>query len=135
MHSSAPVEDLHELWRRIIFGVMIGNLDDHLRNHGFIYDRDGMWRLSPAYDLNPVPLEEKVRELTTWISEEGPEASVHLARKAAPYFALKSNQAEQIIEDVSQVTTSWRNVARQLGMNATDITAYASAFDRTESPS
>ena len=129
MYSSAPIEDLHELWRRIVFGVMIGNLDDHLRNHGFLYDGDGKWRLSPAYDLNPVPLEEKVRELTTWISEEGPEASVDLSRRAAPFFALKDNQAEQIISEVSQATADWREVARNLGMNAADIAAYASAFD------
>ena len=132
MYSSAPIEDLHELWRRIVFGVMIGNLDDHLRNHGFLYDGDGKWRLSPAYDLNPVPLEEKVRELTTWISDEGPEASVDLSRRAAPYFALKDSQSEQIISEVSQATASWREVARNLGMNAADIAAYASAFDHAD---
>jgi len=65
MYSSAPTADLHELWRRVVFGLMIGNLDDHLRNHGFLYHGDGKWRLSPAYDLNPVPIEEKPRELTT----------------------------------------------------------------------
>ena len=132
MYSSAPIEDLHELWRRIVFGVMIGNLDDHLGNHGFLYDGDGKWRLSPAYDLNPVPLEEKVRELTTWISEEGPEASVDLSRRAAPYFAVKDHQAEQIISEVSQATASWREVARNLGMSAADRAAYASAFDNAD---
>ncbi len=131
MYSSAPIEDLHELWRRIIFGVMIGNLDDHLRNHGFLYDGQGKWRLSPAYDLNPVPLEEKARELTTWISEEGPQASIGLARKAAHFFAVKPNHAKQIIDEVSQVTANWRNVARKLNMSSADITAYASAFDNT----
>lgn len=129
MYSSEPIEDLHELWRRIVFGVMIGNLDDHLRNHGFLYVGDGKWRLSPAYDLNPVPLEEKVRELETWISEEGPEASVDLSRRAAPYFAIKDNQAVQIIGEVSQATARWRDVARKLGMSAADIATYASAFD------
>lgn len=128
MYSSVPIEDLHELWRRIVFGVMIGNLDDHLRNHGFLYDEDGKWRLSPAYDLNPVPLEEKLRELTTWISDEGPEATVGLARRTAPFFALRDSQAEQIIAEVSQVTANWRETARQLGMSAADIAAYASAF-------
>ncbi len=92
MYSSEPTADLHELWRRIIFSVLIGNLDDHLRNHGFLYDNDDKWRLSPAYDLNPVPLEEKARELTTWISEEGPAADLDFARSAAPYFALQENR-------------------------------------------
>ncbi len=48
MYSSAPNEDLRELWRRVVFGVKIGNLDDHLRNHGFLHDGDGKWRLSRA---------------------------------------------------------------------------------------
>ena len=128
IHSSSTTTDLHELWRRIVFGVLIGNLDDHLRNHGFLYSGKSMWRLSPAYDLNPVPLEEKGRELTTWISEEGPEASLDLARHAARYFALDASRAEEIIGEVSAATTNWREVARQLSMKASDMDVYASAF-------
>lgn len=108
---------------------MIGNLDDHLRNHGFLHGGEGMWRLSPAFDLNPVPIEEKARELTTWISEEGPEASLDLARHAAPSFALKASQAEQIVREVSEATANWREVARQLGMKTSDMDAYGSAFN------
>lgn len=128
MYSSEPTADLHELWRRIIFGVLIGNLDDHLRNHGFLYDKDDKWRLSPAYDLNPVPLEEKARELTTWISEEGPDADLEIARRAAPYFALKDAQAEAIISEVSAALKGWQNTARQLDMSAADIAIYATAI-------
>ncbi|NKB55069.1 MAG: type II toxin-antitoxin system HipA family toxin [Alphaproteobacteria bacterium] len=128
MHSSAPTEDLHELWRRIVFGVSIGNLDDHLRNHGFLYDRNDKWRLSPAYDLNPVPLAEKARELTTWISEEGPAADLDIARRAAPFFALKGAQAEAIIGEVTAALKGWRNTARQMGMSAADIAVYATAI-------
>ena len=129
MYSSAPTEDLHELWRRIVFGVMIGNLDDHLRNHGFLYDHSDKWRLSPAYDLNPVPLAEKARELTTWISEEGPDASLDLARRAAPFFALKDEQTEIIIGQVSTALQGWKNIAHQLGMSAADIAVYATAIE------
>lgn len=128
MYSRAPTEDLHELWRRVVFNVLVGNLDDHLRNHGFLYDQQGKWRLSPAYDLNPVPLAEKVRELTTWISEEGPQADLDLARRAAPNFALKDDQAEAIIGEVSMALNGWQNTARQLRMSAVDIAYYASAF-------
>ena len=128
MYSSAPTEDLQELWRRIVFNVMIGNLDDHLRNHGFLYDRNDKWRLSPVYDLNPVPIEEKARELTTWISEEGPDADLDQARRAANYFALKDEQAEMIIGEVTTALHGWQNTARQLGMSAADIAAYATAI-------
>ena len=131
MYSSAPVEDLHELWRRVVFNVLTGNLDDHLRNHGFLYDRQGKWRLSPAYDLNPVPQAEKARELTTWISEEGPAADLDLARRAAPYFSLNDEQAEAIIGEVSVALKSWQNIAHQLGMSAADIATYATAITIT----
>lgn len=128
MYSSEPTEDLHQLWRRIVFGVLIGNLDDHLRNHGFLYDEKDKWRLSPAYDLNPVPLEEKVRELTTWISEEGPEAELDVARRAAAFFAMKDDQAGTIIAEVSNSLRDWQQLALQLGMSAADIAVYATAI-------
>ncbi len=128
MYSSAPTEDLHELWRRVVFNVLTGNLDDHLRNHGFLYDQKDKWRLSPAYDLNPVPIEEKARELTTWISEEGPEANLDLARSVTAHFALKDDQAEAIIAEVMMALKGWKNTARQLHMSAADIATYSSAF-------
>ncbi len=131
MYSSAPTEDLHELWRRIVFNVLVGNLDDHLRNHGFLYDHDNKWRLSPAYDLNPVPLTEKARELTTWISEEGPDADLDLARAAAPYFALDMVRADAIIAEVAAALDGWQQIARQLRMRASDLAVYATAIRDT----
>lgn len=127
MYSSQPIADLHELWRRVVFNVLISNLDDHLRNHGFVYVEGG-WRLSPAYDLNPVPVEDKQRELSTWISEEGPDASLDIALGAAKYFAVEDTAAKSIVADVSAVVAGWRHQARRLGMSASDIAAYASAF-------
>lgn len=47
-NGAAPEEDMVELWRRIVFNIMIANTDDHLRNHGFVYERYKGWRLSPA---------------------------------------------------------------------------------------
>lgn len=128
MHSSEPTADLRELWRRIVFGVLIGNLDDHPRNHGFLYDGDGKWRLSPAYDLNPVPAEERARELTIWISEEGPAADLDVARRAAPFFALAEDQAEAVIAEVRAALKGWRDVARRLGMDSADTAAYSTAI-------
>jgi serine/threonine-protein kinase HipA len=127
-HSSEPIKDLYELFGRVVFNVLVSNLDDHLRNHGFLYDGKGQWRLSPAYDLNPVPREEKARELTTWISDEGPDASLDLARNAAKYFALKDAEAEAIIEEKTAAVADWRKTAKRLGMSAADTAAYASAF-------
>ncbi len=131
-YSREPTADLHELWRRIVFNVLASNLDDHLRNHAFLYDGDGRWRLSPAYDLNPVPIEVKARELSTWISEEGPDASLELALNAAKYFGLKEDQANIIIEEVSWAFKNWRDTARLIGMSTTDIAIYATALPQSD---
>ncbi len=60
-HGAHVKDDLEQLWRRIIFYVLVSNTDDHLRNLGFLYRGQAGWTLSPAYDLNPVPLELKPR--------------------------------------------------------------------------
>ena len=122
-----PKQDLQELWRRIAFGVMIGNLDDHLRNHGFLHAGNNRWRLSPAYDLNPVPQHAKVRELETWISEEGPEAELDLALRAAEHFALTHREAVRIANEVAAAIRAWRTIAREIGMSRSDRDSYATA--------
>jgi len=47
--------DIEELWRRIAFSILITNVDDHLRNHGFLHVDREFWRLSPAFDINRHP--------------------------------------------------------------------------------
>ncbi|MEM7432638.1 MAG: type II toxin-antitoxin system HipA family toxin [Pseudomonadota bacterium] len=131
MYCGEPTADLHELWRRVVFGILIGNLDDHLRNHGFLFDSVRYaWRLSPAYDLNPVPLAEKARELTTWVSEEGPDADVELAMNAAEYFALKPKEASGIVDEVRDAVSRWQRTASRIGMSASDIAVYDTAIRR-----
>ncbi|MDX2496230.1 MAG: type II toxin-antitoxin system HipA family toxin [Desulfuromusa sp.] len=130
-HSREPTKDLHELWRRVVFNVMSSNLDDHLRNHGFLYDGNGLWRLSPAYDLNPMPAYEKVREMTTWISEEGPDANVDIAIRAAEYFRLKESEASEILDEVTGAFHRWTDTAKGIGMSNSDIEQYATALPPT----
>ena len=83
-HGAASKDDIRELWRRIVFNILISNTDDHLRNHGFLYSGPNGWRLSPAYDLNPVPVDVKPRVLTTAINEDDSTASIDLAMSVAP---------------------------------------------------
>jgi serine/threonine-protein kinase HipA len=68
------------------------------------------------------------RELTTWISEEGPDADLDIARRAAPFFALKGDQAETIIVEVSAALKGWQTNARKLGMSSADIAVYTTAI-------
>src|SRR5215472_2874747 len=110
-HGAAPKEDWHALWRRIVFSILISNTDDHLRNHGFLWAGPAGWRLSPAYDLNPVPTDIKPRVLTTAIDLDNATASLELAWEVAGYFELSLHEARQISAQVGKAVATWRRVA------------------------
>src|ERR1700678_1380608 len=106
---------MEALWRRIVFNIMISNTDDHLRNHGFLYEGPDGWRLSPAYDLNPVPVDIKPRILTTAIDEEDGTASLDLAYEVAAHFGVKPVKARQIVREVGTAVARWRETAAATG--------------------
>jgi serine/threonine-protein kinase HipA len=127
-YGAKPEKDLEQLWRRIIFTVLISNTDDHLRNHGFLYDQVRGWYLSPAYDMNPVPGSSTSRILSTAITFDDPTASLDAALQVAKEFRLTSERAKQIIGEVYSATSYWDAVARQLGIAKSEIERMASAF-------
>jgi serine/threonine-protein kinase HipA len=131
-HGAHAKSDAQALYRRVVFNVMISNVDDHLRNHGFLWlDRTG-WSLSPAYDLNPVPTDMKARILTTNINLDEGTCSVDLLEEAAEYFGLGLPQARAIIKEVATVTAKWRGVAQEAGAPAPEISRMASAFEHDD---
>jgi serine/threonine-protein kinase HipA len=131
-HGAAPKEDMRALWRRIVFSVLISNTDDHLRNHGFLWTGPSGWRLSPAYDLNPVPIDIKPRVLTTAIDLDDGTASLKLALDVAGYFELGAREAAQIAAEVGKAVATWRKVAAKLGLRAAEIDRMASAFEHED---
>ena len=131
-HGAAAPQDLHQLWRRVVFTVLISNTDDHLRNHGFLYEDYRGWRLSPAYDLNPVPADIRPRVLSTSIAGDDPTASLDLALETAEHYRLGLNDARMIAKEVANAVAQWRAVARGLGAARQDIDRMASAFEHDE---
>lgn len=130
--GAAPKMDMHLLWRRIVFNVLISNTDDHLRNHGFLYAGPDGWRLAPAYDLNPVPTDIKPRVLTTAIDLDDSTASLGLALAVAEYFELTDTEARAIAGKVGRAVADWRKVAAVFGLTPKEIDRMASAFDHEE---
>lgn len=123
------INDLRELWRRMVFSLLASNFDDHLRNHGFLMRQPGRWALSPAYDLNPVPEIDRALLPKTPISEEPGDPSIAAALAVAPRFALKPSQSKSILKSVVVVLADWRKTGRQLRLKAATLNAYASAFE------
>ena len=131
-YGAAPRNDMHMLWRRIVFSVLISNTDDHLRNHGFLYDGPDGWRLAPAYDLNPVPVDIKPRVLATAIDLDDGTASLDLALNVAEYFELVEEQAHKIAKEVGNAVSGWREEAARLGLASGQIERMASAFEHAD---
>lgn len=131
-YGAATKDDLAQLWRRIVFSVLISNTDDHLRNHGFLYGSHEGWRLSPAYDLNPVPVDIRPRVLSTAIDMDDPTASIELALGTADYYGLKQDDAKHIARQVARAIANWRGEAAKLGLSARDIERMASAFEHED---
>jgi serine/threonine-protein kinase HipA len=132
-HGAEVRGDLRELWRRILFSVLVSNVDDHLRNHGFLYDTSrGGWRLSPAYDINPVPVDVKPRILSMMIDDQDNSASFDLVLKVGDYFGLENDEMKMIASEVVGAVSIWRDEAKRLGSSSEEISRLATAFEHDE---
>jgi serine/threonine-protein kinase HipA len=126
-------EDAQQLWRRLAFNLLITNVDDHLRNLGFLYVGQGMWRLAPAFDVNPFP--DKDRESKTWLSEDtGPVTSLSMLMERADYFSLHPAEALKTLAAVYAAVCDWRTVAlsADVGLLETELDDFAPAFEHPD---
>jgi serine/threonine-protein kinase HipA len=121
--------DLEELWRRLVFSLLASNYDDHMRNHAFLMHRAGRWSLSPAYDLNPAPAMDRPAMPKTPISEGLQEPSIDVALSAAVRFGLSVKEAKKVLSEVLQSVSQWREVGRSLGIRASVLNEYETAFE------
>lgn len=113
-NGASPKEDLQELWKRIVFNMLVSNTDDHLRNHGFILTKKG-WRLSPLYDVNPIPYGDM---LSLNVSMEDNTISLDLALEVAKYFEIDNEQGHEIINKFKDiVTNNWEKLAKNHGLS------------------
>lgn len=128
-----PAADLAELWRRMVFNLLITNVDDHLQNHGVLHSGGGKWRLAPAFDLNPVP--DKDQELKTWLSPEaGPLSAVDDTMAAASLFRLTAAQARAHLAKICSALCGWKKLAASaaVGMSPAEIRAFEPAFSHAQ---
>jgi serine/threonine-protein kinase HipA len=128
-----PAEDAQQLWRRLVFNLLITNVDDHLQNLGFLYVGQGAWRLAPAFDVNPFP--DKDRESKTWLSEDmGPVTSLIMLMERADYFDLQPAEALKSLSAVYAAVCDWRTVAlsTDVGLLETELDDFAPAFEHQD---
>lgn len=110
-------EDLAQLFRRVLFNVLVGNRDDHLRNHGFIREPSG-WRLSPAFDINP-----NTAKLThaLAIDSKNAEPDIRIAMEQAELYRLSREAAKSMLDEVRDAIEDWRTVAQKLQLPSVEV--------------
>jgi len=118
--------DLEQLWRRIVFSICVSNIDDHLRNHGFLLTNAG-WVLSPAYDINPV---ETGTGLKLNISEGDNALDLDLTMEVHEYFRLSKDRAFHIIKEIRQSVQAWRKIATKIGVSKSEQELKSKAFQQ-----
>lgn len=129
--GSRPREDLAQLWRRLVFNILVSNTDDHLRNHGFLHEERG-WRICPAFDLNPMPSDVRPRVQALAIDATGAAAGIEVARSVAASFGVSVRDAKAITHGVAKVAAKWRTYAKAAGLAARQIDRMASAFEHDD---
>lgn len=117
--------NLEELYRRVAFNIIVGNSDDHFRNHGFILTQKG-WELSPAYDINPTLYEEQ----SLLINRETNKSDLDILLKSAGEYMLSADVAARIIAEVKTSMKTWRGEAAKLKISRRDADMFAPRFDK-----
>ena len=128
-HPSTIRADNEELFKRMVFNIFTSNDDDHLRNHGFLWDpRLPGWRLSPLYDVLPRPSLATERYLHLGIGPEGRLATLDNALGAHGMFSLSLPRACELVGEVWRVVREWKVSFERSGVPADDIAKVAPAF-------
>lgn len=126
--SADPRRDLVALFRRAALNLLIGNVDDHFRNHGFIR-RVGGWELSPVFDLEPNRRPNQVGATPITDSGEQYGRDIRELQEAHDMFRLSRNDASTIIRDVAERTADWHETALGYGISSEAATAMSQAFE------
>lgn len=116
--SIDPDRDRKELFTRMVLNVVIGNSDDHLKNHGFLRVAGEQYTLSPAFDILPHPTQ--VSEMALNIGIKGRKATINNALSLYSNFGLSKNEAMSIVENVISVVSRAKGFYQDAGLDNAD---------------
>jgi len=128
-HPRVIRENNRELFERLVFNILVNNDDDHLRNHGFVWDaRLPGWRLSPLYDVMPRPSLSPQRRLHLGVGPEGRVATLDNAFAGREMFTLSAEAAGESIARVWKIVREWKVYFEEYQVPADQIEKIAPAF-------
>lgn len=125
--ASADTESF-ELFRRIALSLLINNVDDHMKNHGFLRERNG-WTLSPVFDLNPFYRQGTVESTPVSLDDDPSDRDVRVLVASHDAFRLTADKARSIVREIEAATSGWRDVALSFGIAPEALAPMQAAFD------
>ena len=135
-HPTVIRQDNAELFKRMVFNILVSNDDDHLRNHGFVWDaRLPGWRLSPLYDVLPRASLATERYLHLGVGPQGRLATLDNALAGHARFTLSKETACRLIDEVWRAVRQWRVHFDAAGVRDSEQEKVAAAFRPIEAVS
>jgi serine/threonine-protein kinase HipA len=128
VESASPTADLAELYRRVALNLLIGNVDDHFRNHGFLREASG-WRLAPAFDIEPNREPDRVEATPLTDGASGFDRDIRVLLELHDAYSLSRDSASSIIREVAEMTADWRDVAASYGISTDTFPNRAKAIE------
>ncbi|MFN7642890.1 MAG: type II toxin-antitoxin system HipA family toxin [Burkholderiales bacterium] len=119
---------MRELFRRMVFNLLIDNTDDHEKNHALLMDDSQHLHLSPAFDVLPTAQGLGYQQMR--VGTEGTVSTVRNALSMAASFRLSAAEARREAGAVAQVCSGWRAHFAQVGVGAADLELLGRFIDR-----
>jgi serine/threonine-protein kinase HipA len=117
----------HELFKRMVFNILVDNTDDHEKNHALVRSADGFYALSPAFDVRPAAQGLGYQQMR--VGAQGHEASIANALSEASAFGLSQSLARQTVADIATQVAQWKTVFQSMGVRDADIDMLAQYLD------
>ena len=121
-------EQMKELFRRMVFNILLDNTDDHEKNHAMLMTERGEYELSPAFDVLPSGQALGYQQMR--VGAQGTDATLENALSECNQFGLKKAEAADQVKEVCKVVAHWKGHFEQAGVLAKDIESLSSQIDR-----
>lgn len=128
MTKDLYLADMHELFRRMVFNILIDNTDDHEKNHALTMTDAQHYSLAPAFDVLPSGQALGFQQMRVGDAEA--DSTIDNALSMAQYFGLDAKKAITEVRVVARVVDNWKKHFKAQGVTRHDIEMYATQIDR-----
>ncbi len=128
LRRRGTAEDQVELFRRMIFNILIDNTDDHEKNHVLTVSDSQLYTLAPAFDVLPSGQALGYQQMRVGVYQA--DSTIENALSMATQFGLSQKQAKQEVSQISKIVSSWKKHFEDCGVTSNDIENLAEQIDR-----